>query len=274
LLLARVGCAVRELRTGWAIVRADPLAFLTRHAKTRIHPLRPLLAIRDHMAPRRLFVDGLSHHVRHRGNNRCTIFHDDGDRIVFLAMLGRVCAPRGVQVHGYGLMDNHFHLQVTGRDEESLPWMMQALGRRYVRYFNRRYERTGTLFEGRYWASLILDERYWLTCMRYIERNPVAAHMVETPGEYPWTSYRHHALGHPNMLLSSHPLLDALGATAPQRRVTWSSLCGEPLNPVDLALIRESIRSGAPLCEPGFASTTGRLGQTDASDPGKAVAGF
>ena len=205
------------------------------------------------MAPRRLFIDGLSHHVRHRGNNRSTIFQDDEDRIIFLATLGRSCVRCGVRVHAYGLMDNHFHLQVTGSNEQSVPRMMQGLGRTYVRYFNRRHGRTGTLWEGRYWASLILDERYWLTCMRYIERNPVAAKLVSSPGEYAWSSYRHHAYGHPNELLTPHSLYDALGATAAQRRVTWTSLCGEPLCPEDLALIRESLRCSAPLHEPGFA---------------------
>ncbi len=132
---------------------------------------------------------------------------------------------------------------------------MQRLGRTYVRYYNRRHRRTGTLWEGRYWASLILDERYWLTCMRYIERNPVVAKMVQTAEEYTWSSYRHHALGQRNELLVSHPLYDAMGATPAQRRVTWASLCGEPVSAVDLALIRDAIRRSAPLYGPGFAET-------------------
>ena len=215
------------------------------------------------MAPRRLFVEGLSQHVRHRGNNRGTIFQDDEDRIIFLAALGRSCARSGVRLHGYGLMDNHFHLQVTPDDDQALPRMMQRLGRTYVRYYNRRHQRTGTLWEGRYWASLILDERYWLTCMRYIERNPVAANMVKTAGEYTWSSYRHHALGHPNELLAPHPLYEGLGATAAQRRIAWTSLCGEAVSDVDLALIRHAIRRSAPLHGPGFGQTAVNEASTD-----------
>lgn len=103
-------------------------------------------------------------------------------------------------------MTTHVHAIVTGQEPESLSRMMQSLGRSYVRYFNKRYHRTGTLWEGRYWASLIADERYWLTCLRYVEMNPVAARMVSSPDAYPWSSYQAHAFGRSDRLLTAHPL--------------------------------------------------------------------
>src|ERR1017187_9011678 len=96
-------------------------------------------------------------------------------------------------VHAYVLMTNHVHLLVTPETESSLSKTMQSIGRRYVQYFNHVYGRTGTLWEGRYKSTLIDSERYLLTCMRYIELNPVRAEMLAHPGDYPWSSYRANA---------------------------------------------------------------------------------
>jgi putative transposase len=89
----------------------------------------------------------------------------------------------------YVLMTNHVHLLVTPGGDFSISHMMQDLGRKYVRYVNHSYKRTGTLWEGRYKARLVDSEIYLLTCMRYIEMNPVRAGMVDTPGSYKWSSY-------------------------------------------------------------------------------------
>ena len=202
------------------------------------------------MASRRLFVPGMSHHVWHRGNNKCDVFKDDEDRAVFLLLLQRAARRSDVKIHSYTLMDTHYHMLLTAPDEVALPRTMQRLGGGYVRYFNRRHLRTGTLWEGRYQASLIADERYWLTCMRYIELNPVQAGIVSAPELYPWSSYRHHAFGDANRLLSSHILYDALGQTAAQRQTEWRAMCGVPVSPEDQALIREALRTNSVLEEP------------------------
>jgi putative transposase len=204
------------------------------------------------MSPRRLFVPGLSHHVRHRGNNRSQVFLDDGDRKVFLQMVGRACGRYGLELHGYVLMGNHYHLQVTAAADRALPGAMQSLGRGYVKYFNDRYERSGTLWEGRYRASLILDERYWLTCLRYIERNPVAAGLVPTPDSYAWSSYAHHGLGRPDQLITTHHLYHAIGPCPSARCAAWRALCGAAVDDTYRALIRAALRSNAALYEPGF----------------------
>jgi hypothetical protein len=115
-------------------------------------------------------------------------------------------------VHGYALMTNHYHLLATPEDARGLPRTMKELGGRYVNYFNRKHQRIGTLWNGRYRAIAITDETYWLTCLRYVEQNPVRAQMVRTPEMYPWSSYRVHALG--AGVARFHRVCLALGADA------------------------------------------------------------
>jgi putative transposase len=209
------------------------------------------------MAPRRRFIPGVSHHIRHRGNNRCDVFTDDNDRLQFLALLGKCARQRGVAIHGYVLMTTHMHAVLTGSDAESVPRMMQSLGRSYVRYFNEKHRRTGTLWEGRYWAGLIHDERYWLTCLRYVEMNPVAARMVSSPEAYPWSSYHAHAGGRSDALLTLHPLYLQLGSDAASRSANWAAICGQPIAETDLAEIRTATRRG---------TSVGRSDRADQSD--------
>jgi putative transposase len=189
----------------------------------------------------------LSHHIHHRGNNRCDVFRDDDDRRTFLGMLYAVAVAHHVAVHGYSLLTTHYHAQMTAPAETSLPRMMQCLGRRYVRYFNHRHRRTGTLWEGRYCASLIDSERYWFVCLRYVEMNAVSAHMVAHPGTYEWSSYHANALGAADPIITTHPLYEGLGATPSERRARWAEWCGQPTSERDLAKIRAALRRGERL---------------------------
>jgi putative transposase len=202
------------------------------------------------MAPPRLFVPGLSHHVIHRGNNRCSIFVDDHDRRRFLSLLGSVARESDVDVHGYVLMRTHHHLLVTARHQDALPHMMQVFGGNYVRYFNKRYQRTGTLWEGRYRASLIGDQRYWLTCLRYIEMNPVRACVVVSPEQYEWSSSRAHTRCQGDPLLTPHRLYEQLGPDAASRASQWSAFCGHPTSEAELSLFRNSTLRGRGLGMP------------------------
>jgi putative transposase len=124
---------------------------------------------------------------------------------------------------------------------------MQSIGRRYVQYINTTYQRTGTLWEGRYRASLIEAESYLLTCYRYIELNPVRAGMVRDPAAYPWSSYRWHALGHPDPVIRDHALYLALGRTGQERHTAYGALCQEQLHASLLREIRAAIHPGRVL---------------------------
>src|SRR5688572_30248793 len=119
----------------------------------------------------RFFASGQPLHVIQRGNNRARIFHFNRDYRVFLEYLSDACRLHGVLIHAYVLMTNHWHLLATPQQENSLPKALQSVGRRYVQRFNVTYDRSGTLWEGRYRASVIHSADYLFTCMRYIELN-------------------------------------------------------------------------------------------------------
>jgi len=141
-------------------------------------------------------------------------------------------------------MTNHVHFVVTPRVEGALSKTMKSVEETYVPYFNRRYERTGGLFEGRYRSLVIDSESYLLTCMRYVELNPVRAGIVERPGDYRWSSYRFQALGESNDLIVPHRLYVALGNTASMRQQCWRAICAEILAPEQLAEMRDLVRHG------------------------------
>ncbi len=130
----------------------------------------------------------------------------------------------GVALHAYVLMSNHFHLLVTPETERGVPQMMQAVGRRYVRYFNQRQTRTGTLWEGRYKSNLIQTELYLLACMVYMDLNPVRAGLVLAPSDYPWSSHSHYIGQRSDMLVVPHPLYWDLGNTPFARDAAYAEL--------------------------------------------------
>jgi putative transposase len=160
----------------------------------------------------RYVILGQPQHVIQRGNNRNVIFVADEDYQYYLQKLGDACKKYDCELHAYVLMTNHVHLLLTPNSENGISKVMQYIGRYYVQYFNFQYQRTGTLWEGRYKATLLDSESYLLICSRYIELNPVRAGMVTEPAEYPWTSYHFNALGQENKLLTPHGVYKALGA--------------------------------------------------------------
>ena len=117
---------------------------------------------------------------------------------------------------------------------------MQALGRNYVRHFNERHGRTGTLWEGRYRSSLIDSERYFLQCSRYIETNPVRAGLVSSPQEYQWSSFKSNAEGRPDVLVQRHPVFLALGRWSSTRHEAYHALFETPLDAPVLDAIRRA----------------------------------
>jgi len=143
----------------------------------------------------RLYVPGCAHHIIQRGNNRQACFFDDLDYAFYLDKLKEASKKYRVSIHAFVLMTNHVHLLATPNDQYGISKMMQSLGRRYVGYVNATYQRTGTLWEGRYKSTLVDSEDYLLTVSRYIELNPVRADMVDHPAEYPWSSYRGNSMG-------------------------------------------------------------------------------
>ena len=197
--------------------------------------------------PRRVQIAGLTQHVLNRGNNRCDIFRAAKDYAFFLVALRDAAVKHQLDIHSYTLMTNHFHLVVTPRLARAVSMAMQVASPRYAGYFNRRYSRTGTLFEGPFKSMFIDSEAYWFTCMRYVELNPVRAGLVSDPAEYRWSSYRASALGIEDQLIVPHSLYLALGETPARRQRSWREVCREALPSDQLFEIRDVVRRGGVL---------------------------
>ena len=159
----------------------------------------------------RVCPSDVAQHIVQRGNNRQSCFGDQSDFAAYAHWLRESSEQWGVAVHAWVFMTNHVHLLATPSSADAVSGMMQHLGRRYVRYFNDRWRRSGTLWEGRFRSCLVQDEQYLLQCYRYIELNPVRAAMVDDPAEYRWSSYRANALGVESSLRTPHPEYLALG---------------------------------------------------------------
>lgn len=180
----------------------------------------------------RLDIAGIPQHIIQRGVDRQPCFHLASNYWRYLEDLGIASKRHGCQVHAYVLMTNHVHLLVTPQSTGAAGRMMQQLGRRYVKYYNRCRDRTGTLWEGRYRSCLVDTDDYLLRCQRYIELNPVRAAIVDSPGSYRWSSYRHHAWGEPDPVVESHGQYFSLGLEAALRREAY------------VALVREGVPDG------------------------------
>jgi putative transposase len=156
-------------------------------------------------------------HIVQRGHSREPVFFEDNDYLAYLRWLKEGAERYKVDIHAYALMTNHIHILATTGDTDGITRMMQYVGRHYVPYINHTYGSSGSIWEGRYKASLIHDEEYLLACMRYIELNPVRADMVRSPAHYRWSSYRCNGQGKEDALITPHALYMALGKTLPTR---------------------------------------------------------
>ena len=200
--------------------------------------------------PRNILA-GYPFHVIVRGNNRQAIFHDDDDRTTFKRILREACTAHGLSVHAYVLMTNHVHLVATPARPDALSRVMQAVGRQYVRRFNHRHDRTGTLWEGRFRASLIQGDRHLLACQRYVEMNPVRAGMVARPEQFPWSSHRHHLGLASDPLVSPHSVYWALGNTPFERELAYRGVF-ESLPSVPDPELTAALLMGHPVADREF----------------------
>lgn len=172
----------------------------------------------------RIDLGGYTYHIIQRGNNREACFYADDDYQTYLHCMAEAGKRYHIHIHAYVLMTNHTHVLVSTETNGALSRFMQHIGRRYVRYFNYAYRRSGTLWEGRYKSSVVDAETYLLECYRYIELNPVRAGMTQLPSEYRWSSARWHGFGEPNGLIQDHPIYLALGATQDERCRAYRTL--------------------------------------------------
>ena len=190
----------------------------------------------------RIDLPDIAQHIIQRGNDRQACFFEDIDRVRYLHDLRDIARREHCRLHAYVLMTNHVHLLATPAAPGQVGRMMQALGRRYVRYINARYQRTGTLWEGRYKACPVMDERYLLRCQRYIELNPVRAGITVDPAGHPWSSPPGNILSPTDPLLTPHPAWLALGGDLPACRKAWRDWVMEDIDPHEIDAIRQHLR--------------------------------
>jgi len=190
---------------------------------------------------------GHPQHLIQRGHDRQPIARDAEDKERLLTCIRESAAQHAVAVHAYVIMDNHLHLLATPQAADSLSRMMQGVGRQYVRQFNQRHGRTGTLWEGRFRSSVIEAERHLLACMVYIDLNPVRAGMVASPQDYRWSSHRHYVGQQPQRWLTPHALYWALGNTPFAREAAYAALTAAGLPERGVRELRAAVQAGRAL---------------------------
>ena len=177
------------------------------------------------------------HHITQRGNRQAKVFFDDVDRRRYLVLLAEQCSSYGLAIRAYCLMTNHVHLIIVPSDVEGLGRAMRRLNSRYSLYVNRRMGWSGHLWEGRFFSSP-LDERHLWLAVRYVERNPVRAAVVDRAETYPWSSAAAHCGLRTDPFISGDleraGVVDDWGA--------WLAEVDESLEQV----VRERTRTGRP----------------------------
>jgi putative transposase len=174
-------------------------------------------------------LSGIPVHITHRGNNRQRCFYEESDRAFYLFHLRRLLPQAQCALHAYCLMSNHVHLLLTPEALDSCARLMKRLAQLHTQYVNRTYQRSGTLWEGRFDSSLVQSENYLLNCYRYVELNPVEAGLCQHPANYEWSSCRANAYGAFDTAIKPHEEYFRLGRTADSRRAAYCELLASPL---------------------------------------------
>jgi len=201
-------------------------------------------------------------HVVQRGVDRCATFRSNDDFALYLGLLNELGPSFDCSLHAYVLMTNHVHLLLTSGTVDGPSLLMKHLGQRYVQTFNRRFERTGPLWEGRFRSHPVDGGMYFFRCHRYIELNPVRAGMVRHPWEYPWSSYRGNSGLDASIILRPHARYTDLGTSYEERAARYRGYFEHPPTEADLAEIRRSINSGSAFGSAEFVSDLeARLGR-------------
>ena len=195
----------------------------------------------------RFFLPDIPVHIVQRGRSREPVFFEEDDYHAYLRWLAEAAARYECAIHAYTLMTNHTHILATPKGKHGISQMMQYVGRCYVPYINHTYGTSGSLWEGRFKASLVHDEQYLLTCMRYIELNPVRAALVKSPAHYRWSSYRANAQGKVNNIITPHPRYAKLANTRSGRIEAYKALFKAHLDDEQLIEIRDALQTGTPL---------------------------
>ena len=195
----------------------------------------------------RLALAGLPHLVALYGHSAQPVFVDDDDRRQFLAALRESASLQRVAVHAYVLLDDHVHLLLTPATDDALGALMQGLGRRYGAAFNRRHGRRGTLWAGRFRASVVQPGPCLLDAMLFVDHHPVRLGLFAAAQDHPWCSARHHGGVLRDALITECSAWWALGNTPFEREAAYRRLLADGLPAARVAALADAGRSGWPL---------------------------
>ena len=200
----------------------------------------------------RLSVPGYPHLLVQRSVAGQPAFLADTDYQFMLSELRSLSQRHEVAIHAYALMPDQFHLLVTPSDARSLSLAMQALGRRYVRDFNRRHGRSGTLWQARFRCTVIDPENFLLPCSLFVELGPSRAQRADDPKQYPWSSLPHHLGLHVDPAITDHPEVWKLGNTPFERQAQYRQLSEVGLPEPEVARIHNAVEHGWALGDGSF----------------------
>lgn len=193
----------------------------------------------------RVVLPGFPHHVRHQGHNRQPLFVEHADYRFFLNCLAEWKSNLGCKIYAYCLMTNHVHIVVDpAHASENLGLLMKRVAGKYTRRVNRIEKRSGTVWNGRYKSSPIETDAYLMACCRYVELNPVRVRMVDSPGDYAWSSYRAKVGRARCEWLDEDPCFAALGRTRRERIDRYRRFVDAAVPEGEWELIRAAVQRG------------------------------
>ena len=207
----------------------------------------------------RLVAPSFPLHVTQRGHNRDITFRDEQDFSCYREIVLQESIRTSCAIHAYALMSNHVHLLLTPTDPLGAARLMQRVGSRFVRYWNKRHHRTGTLWDGRFKSSIVDNDHYFLACCRYIDLNPVRAGIVRDAASYEWSSHQRLAHGMDDALITTHAAYDALAESSLMRQFAYHEYCIQGTSDRAAATFRHAVRSGAATGDRRFIDRMERL---------------
>lgn len=208
--------------------------------------------------PRFTIKDQLQHIIQ-LGRDGQQVFYQEQDYQYFRDCLDAATYNNWLKVHAYVLMPDHVHMLVTPGEFDSISRTIQSIGRNYVQYFNESYGGKGTLWEGRYRATVVDERDYLLVCSRYIELNPVRRGLVKNPRDYHWSSYAHNALGNDDEMISAHREYLKLGNNDNERARAYRALFKQRLSQQIVQQITDATLKGWVLGNDRFARKIEKL---------------
>lgn len=193
----------------------------------------------------RIIAPQYPHHITQRGNNRADVFLDEEDKATYLSVLKNYCEKLSVEIWAYCLMTNHVHIMAVPTDEGSLSRCIGRTNLLYTQHINRKYKRSGRLWQNRFFSTVVETESYLWAVARYIEQNPVKAKLVNRPEDYRWSSCRGNISGKGDGLVTSE------GWLGEKERGAYKIFLMQQ-DPATDQKIRVSTSTGRPMGSEGF----------------------